>query len=436
MAATTESARLELERLSAARDRAVGMLQRFNDPDPRTDLHDALMSIVDYWRAEAAQAAEERSRGWKSRGSQLEDAATLLAGFAGGINDAPAGPSEAEQAVASFDGRSPDDDNWVEPAPVSQAATAADNGVAGASLTLLAAPSAGGVRLLSPPERPARLSWRDFGLVVDALRADRGHRISYSTIKSLAECGVRWALDHSRGEVPSWATVGGTAFHKAVELEAKGKPARWDLIFEWAEREAAQASSTAPADWYAANKGLENREWWMVEGAAMLERYREYWRDGHRVLAVVPAEGGAAPAIELDLTLETAAGPIQVIIDQVRRWPGGGEAGYWISDPKTGSSTPEDTLQLGLAAHAWARFATQQGWPVGAIGGGFWMARKGSHDLEVTDLLAAHPLDEIEYLAAAAFAQIEAGAFLPSVRRKGWGGCGTCSHQAVCPALT
>ena len=169
----------------------------------------------------------------------------------------------------------------------------------------------------------------------------------------------------------------------------------------------------------------------------MLGRYRAYWwgpsQGGDRPMAVVPAQGGAAPAVELDLTLVTEAGPIQVIIDQVRRFADG--SGYYISDPKTGHA-PEDTLQLGLAAHAWASLCRDEEWPVERISGGFWMARSGTHDLEVDDLLEAHPREEIEYLAAAAFAQVRAGAFLPAVRHKGWGGCGTCVQSCPTGVLT
>lgn len=170
----------------------------------------------------------------------------------------------------------------------------------------------------------------------------------------------------------------------------------------------------------------------MVEGTAMLSRYVDYVN----VIQSVEGHPTETWATELDLDLVVREGlVIQVIIDQVRAVitrPGH----YWVTDYKTGSSKPDDTLQLGLAAWALKQYAETKGLPFERVSGGFYMAREASHDLETLDLIAAHPWEQISYLAEAAHAQIQAGAFLPRPTAKGFGGCPSCGQRDICPAST
>jgi len=489
--ATTQEVREELERLNRARADAVAELAGPLGADRSGALHAALIVIVDYWREEATIAAEEKKRGWKSRGSQLEDAATLLAGFAGGLlsseltthitvnmdgsivqnvdmGDTPAGTILApaldddleswrsvvrECKILGHACRYDDaTDEWHPTVPVTSGpcSTAgcqpgdvipqAVSGPAGASLELMRYGVSPVMELVTPAGPPPRLTWEQLRAAGRRIAAEREH-VSYSTITSLAQCGVAWLIDHDAElgrEIPAWWNVAGTAFHAytaALESEIPGTPTQqaWAEFLEVAADDASRESGgVAPASFRAAKGGLENREWWLVEGFAMLEAWTRHYLGSSQFRVASDAAGNRA--IELPFELELDGVTLVGELDRVY-WDNLNMR-YWVPDLKTGGTRPDDALQLGIAAHAWAMLASSK--PLGPeakMAGGFYMARAGSHDLEVDDLRAAYPLDHLTYLAHAAMAQIKAGMFLPRVSTKGLG-CGSCGHRSICPALS
>lgn len=509
--ATTEETRIALETINNARliavNRALDTIELTAiDADVyrgfAVGLHAGMMAVAAYWREESKrlEAAIKKTKGWKGRSEFLLQAAGELAGFAGGLvmpsflgeltdeGVAATGP----QIAGSF-GPGQVSTGHLSPVPVGGTVevggitftkvgdnpfgTDADAFVAGVKDYLSGATDTlpiddseavvtitppAGLTFVDPAGPPPRLTWADFARGVNEL-PPREHG-SHALISSLAECGVKFALDRMgrhniagvTPELPAWYMVGGTAFHKATEQIERlymtgGDPESLVLAKTWGDAFYDQTLATRlesnvdPSQWRAAKKGLEGYDWWRVQGEAMLKSYLRYWdatKRGEWEIFVMP---DGRPALELELTLDVNGWPVVCIIDQVRQNRNTGQ--LRITDLKSGATKQAETFQLGLYAHALGQtLALLQltddrdylsSVPAGPhrfdISGGFYDARAGSHDLEVDDLLSAHPWDEIVWRTNAARAQLEAAAYLPRVSIFG-GGCTSCGQRSVCPA--
>jgi hypothetical protein len=299
---------------------------------------------------------------------------------------------------------------------------------------------------VDPPSAPKRMTWAEFAEASDAL-PDVDHA-SFSSITAIADCGVAYALGKILPETPAWWNVGGTAFHLAAEdwerqiLDrpedvAAILPGELPFILEsgWARAlsqsilsQEAETPDIPEHDWRIAGKGLEGYDWWRVNGADMLKRYVAYWAPKRAEGWKIYMMPDGRPALELELSLDVDGQRFDVIVDQVWRKPDGSP---FIPDLKAGKSTPASTFQLGGAA--WALVKTLPFGTKMPISGGFYMARQGSHDLEVPDLLRAHPWEEMRHKVRSFFAMRNAGAYLPRVSNFG-GGCSSCGFKAICPA--
>ncbi len=298
---------------------------------------------------------------------------------------------------------------------------------------------------------PKRLSWDEVATLAETVRLPSGG--SFSTITSLAECGLAYLLDRAAKHQmdnaprpqPAWWNVGGEAFHAGIErierqyllgapVEPNDLAALWGETFSEAIKTTAEETGHNDLNlWRAANKGQENYDWWRVQGEAFLRSYLRYWDDvkrGEWEILILP---DGRPALEVDLTLDVDDWPFAVRIDQA--WWNRKHGFIRIVDPKSGSTKQPGTFQLGGYAHALADvlgFGHHAPDQIPKIAGAYYDARSASHDHETPDLLARHPWAEIKMRSNAAQSILSQRAFLPRVSIFG-GGCSSCAHKSVCP---
>lgn len=269
-----------------------------------------------------------------------------------------------------------------------------------------------------PANVPADLTYSWSALSLPAERSAIPEHVSPSQLSTMDKCPAQARLSRYTGDggmpgIPLWGGIGGTAFHACVEEIELGVSAGKQELVEWSSypemiqrvwvkrfhqaiaEEHAKGHGIPMDRWYASNKGKENYSWWLEEGAAMVARYVDYRRahDDGRTVLVLP---DGRPAIELELTLDLGDLPVKVILDIAWLLPNG-DIEIW--DHKTGSRTPEDSIQLGTQAHALrAELDRAHGGPWKfpcTITARYFDARKGV-PLESYDILTRHPIEELE----------------------------------------
>lgn len=272
---------------------------------------------------------------------------------------------------------------------------------------------------------------------------------SFSQVETAEDCGMKSLLNRAaRSNLipagqPQWATVGGTAFHSAIEavetsILAHGGDAsemKPGLAGFWAYKldraiEAEEAKTgTKRADWRVANKGLEGFDWWRVEGERMVKMYLDYHtierRQAASILRLKDAAGGPDRlAIELPFRLDVDGVADDGFIDQVW-YDQASPTPFAVRDLKSGKSEP-DTFQL--AGYAWA-LSRQWSVPIEMFTGAFWLARKGIYSTPIV-IAERHPWDEMVFRFHNAHRAEQAQIATPRVS----GFCNGCEHKPLCPA--
>jgi hypothetical protein len=213
-------------------------------------------------------------------------------------------------------------------------------------------------------------------------------RLSYSTLAKLDACPSKLYL--SKGTpykgLPSWAGVGGRAFHKLAEdYDRAGcpgwRPLEWATIARtiFADEIAAEEEEAGvrPEDWRVsgrASKAWPNREdraWWEHHLPEMGKAYAA-WRAAHPELAIwVTPDGEEAIELEIKVAVPGVRTPFLAFIDRI--FTDAYAAGSLvICDLKSGSMPVEDLSQLiSYASLIEIRYGVRP--PRGAIYG----ARKG-----------------------------------------------------------
>lgn len=274
-----------------------------------------------------------------------------------------------------------------------------------------------------------------------ALLPHKAYR-SVSQIELYENCGMSYRLKYRDGvtQAPSWALVGGSAFHACAEKivlrfrtydmwKAEGFPNRvaltpgelWRAQFADQIAKSTLESGTGPAKWAAANNGTEDREWWDREGPEMVRRFVDWWfsqlSEGWRV-AMNPATG--APGVEWEIT--STIGGVEVLskIDLVVVRPSYGQ--MRIVDYKSGRLIPfDDPFQLGVYRDQ----MTALGAPY-SITTSYYDARIGA-------LKTATPPSptEVAYRVAMMDNGERADIYAPNTKTKY--GCGSCFAREACP---
>jgi hypothetical protein len=311
-----------------------------------------------------------------------------------------------------------------------------------------------------------RLTFGELGpLVAATYPVPRAH-LSHSYVESLSKCGLSALLSdaskagHLGPRRPSWSLIGGNALHAAVEAIERvaisiggADPAtaaqtpNWEEFWEEAlTLQVAELSASLvgtpyanASTWHVANKGLENYDWWRVQGLDMVKKYLAFhdtaWRSRHTLLQVPADPTGVntarVPVLELPFTVKagssaiTMEGRIDVAwLATTEEYP---TAALEVVDVKAGKSLPVDHFQLVeygdvLRKHLPVNF----GLP---IVGRYYRARLGTYTPPVP--LPAKPgQDEIDYRYAAADRAMRHAVFAPHVDNM----CSSCGSVDFCPA--
>jgi hypothetical protein len=264
-------------------------------------------------------------------------------------------------------------------------------------------------------------------------------RLSYSQFSSYVTCAKQYQLSRlvpNIEEVPAWYLVGGSAVHRTTEdvdwgMEgdtgrlAKLSSATWwkDIFHEEIER-VEEKSGVPRSDWRAGGRPSkewphrENYDWWLKNGAAMVQRYVT-WRENTRPALPLWVAPTGEPGIELALVTKIGGVEVKMIIDRV--FATGKH--LMITDIKCGR-LPEQTFQLGFYR---AGLLAEYG--VNAVIGSYWMGRDGGlsefYGLGhyTPELLGAYLRDFVK--------AVDNGIFLPHPTRL----CQSCAVRKYCAVM-
>lgn len=458
------------ERQREARDRVLAAAAAQREDLPGL-LHAALMELAKHWREEAAHFEASGRRGAKTTAKEFIQAAARLSGFAIGLaghvvitEDAPA---SVEPALTS--------DNFV-PVLESRHHEGDGGGLVIVDDPIPAAPvtipspfvSPAPVASLRPRAPVQRLSFGDLKRVASETYPTPRPHLSHSYVESLESCGLKAMLsDASRNEVigprrPSWALIGGTAFHACVEQielaalalggatpdgELDSWEEVWNKAFDAALDETNLAlAGTAYADtstWHVPNRGLEGYDWWRVKGPEMLKLYTQRhdlaWRAAHTLLRVPvdPTQPNSAAVPALELAFSAAAGSTAIRTEgrldiAWMAYPGALPSQYptatlEIVDFKSGRNDPTDTFQLVQYADILRRVYLPTNFALPIVGR-HYLARKGIYTDPVS-LDTQTGRDEIDYRFSTADRAMRSGVFTASPSSF----CAGCGLVDYCP---
>lgn len=180
-------------------------------------------------------------------------------------------------------------------------------------------------------------------------------------------------------------------------------------------------SDTNPTDWRAGGRATkeypnkQNGDWWAVNGEKMLDTFIDWWSNNDYVIWEAP---GGIPAIELAMNVSFGGTLVKAVADLVMVTPDGELA---VMDFKTGASTPDSSMQLGLYA-----VCVEQLYGVRPQLGYFYSARDG----------VAHPTEPLDRWTHELFTELfdqfgralDAQVFLPNVGMN----CKTCGVAEYC----
>jgi len=161
----------------------------------------------------------------------------------------------------------------------------------------------------------------------------------------------------------------------------------------------------------------KDRDWWLVEGPAMVQAYIDWRKLTKWGIAVMP---DGQLGVEVRVQVELGGRPVLGYIDRVFL---DRQGRIIIVDLKTGKE-PTSKLQLGTYAVALLREYGLQ-----ADRGALWMGATG----ELTDLkdMTAYTEEYVDHQFAMAAKGIEAGVFLPNPGNF----CGSCGVKDYCRAM-
>lgn len=253
----------------------------------------------------------------------------------------------------------------------------------------------------------------------------RAHR-SHSQRTQYLRCGKQYELARIDRvpEIPAAWTIGGKAFHTAIEIyerEYRGRPLDEIVAIFTDEYDTltAQALAEFPI------------EEWQTSGRRKPENDLEIRRDlGQHWVRLYAAWADAEPweiatlpdgsrGIEIEFDVDFQGVPVKGYIDQLVEYPDGTLV---VRDLKTGSKRPNEASQLGLY-----KVALEQNYGLEVPYGDFYLAR----DAKVTEPigLSTYTYELFSDWYVPLDTAIELGLFMPNPGDA----CRTCGVQYECP---
>ena len=256
--------------------------------------------------------------------------------------------------------------------------------------------------------------------------------LSYSSLTSWIDCGERWRLERvmNAPQTDAWWFLGGSTVHTATELLDKGDERNPAAVFRSVWGEAIQDLKDRGVDFATVKAGgrksnqwpnKEDLHYWSQMGPIMVEGWVR-WRDSviHKGWQFFELPDGS-PAIEVPVQVEFDDVLVKGYIDRVFVNEDGEAI---VVDLKSGSRTPDSTLQLGIYALGMARnFGIQP------TLGAYYMTRKV--DIDGMNSLLHYTPEVVGAWFSSAKRGIEAEVFIPHVGPF----CGSCSVAKYCVAV-
>lgn len=267
--------------------------------------------------------------------------------------------------------------------------------------------------------------------------------LSWSQASSLigSYCPAQYFYGRVLGkpELPSWASIGGSAVHAASEdwdhLYLRGEVVTdqsalrgmFEMSLDIEIRKTAETSNFPQSEWKASGRASkewpdkENEKWWRANGPAMLARWAS-WRlsTNWEIATVVNSEGVEMPGIEIPFTIDLGGVLIRGFVDRVFELNGQ----YLGLDLKSGSMEPKTAGQLGTY-----RAGVLEEYGIDCKLGTFWMARSGTSTSLYDLTLWTPPRLDFTYREAREVQM--RGAFMHRASNM----CGGCAFKEYCPEV-
>jgi CRISPR/Cas system-associated exonuclease Cas4 (RecB family) len=263
------------------------------------------------------------------------------------------------------------------------------------------------------------------------------HR-SYSQVTGWKTCSEQYWLSRvdKVPNRPGWGAVGGKAVHTATEMIDLGKhhysdaKGAFEAALKQAIREEEKLSGFEAAQFHIGGRATkewpnkEDRRWWEANGPAQVESWVRFLEGGWSIFEI-----GGQPAVELDvsaslgdLSIPNSSIPVKGYVDRLLVSPDGE---LTVVDLKSGSMTPQSSIQLGVYA-----VLLEKTVGVRPSVGAFFMTRKGV--LTAPSRLDAYTADRVEVMFRATDQAIRSGLHFPSPSAL----CSACGVKEHCWAVS
>lgn len=264
-----------------------------------------------------------------------------------------------------------------------------------------------------------------------AVRVVTPRSLSWSSVSSYSECGLRWLLERRLAPPANfhWLnTVGGSALHSVTEIADRTSPEDAPsfesvlvrLLSELPPRTRIRVSGSKRIKLqFSGGPNKQDLEWWLTYGPQMVEQWQHFREESGWAIAIMP---DGSPGIELDFEIRIAGVPVRGSIDRVMLAP---EGEIVIVDIKGGRTSA--VMQLATYAYALKEvYGLEAEWAT------FWQPRLEDEKHPIgkfwREHMPSYPWVAFEEMYANAQRGIEAGIFLPNVGQ----GCAGCTIKDSC----
>lgn len=241
------------------------------------------------------------------------------------------------------------------------------------------------------------------------------HHLSHSALTDLLSCGEKYRLRRIEKvpTSPSWALIGGSAFHAATEaLDKRDFDIPCDLPLTFAEcmeeviAEAEQRSPTPQSSWRASGRASkewpekEDKKWWLAHGQIMVDNWRAFLKNSGFSIWVTP---DGQPAIELRGEVSSLGFPFVGYIDRILVSP---THSIGPVDLKSGKPPRQNDQLIAYGLMIEEVFGVRPTW------GAYYMSRSAGLGLPVA--LSALDRKPMEHRISSAAKQIKEKIFIPN----------------------
>lgn len=258
-------------------------------------------------------------------------------------------------------------------------------------------------------------------------------RLSHSTVDSFLTCGEKLRLTKIEKipQTPMWASVGGSAVHRATEcldladfgLEEDDATFTFEDAFEVEIAEQEARTGIPQSEWIRTGRASKDwpdkqgKDWWLFNGQAQVNGWRSFLERSPWQVMILPS---GQPAVEVSFEAEIGGVPVLGYVDRVLEEVRRPEIRA-VVDLKSGSREPKSPRQLGGYGLGLKRTLGLD------ITWGFYFMTRKMATSEPADLTRYHD-GSLDHDYAKVWAAIQAEAFIPHPGDL----CGVCGVRDYC----